>query len=59
MNCGGQLPREIGEMVVVPAGSVDRLPELQPQGRIFWESRAEWSCPAGDLPHYAEYPTAS
>lgn len=58
-NCGGQLPREIGEIVVVPAGSVDELPDLQPEGRIFWASRAEWSCPAGDLPHYTEYPTAS
>lgn len=58
-NCGSPLPREIGEIVVVPAGSVDALPDIQPEARIFWGSRATWSCPAGDLPHYAEYPTAS
>jgi len=57
-NCGSPLPRETGEIVVVPAGSVDALPDIQPEGRIFWASRAMWSCPPGDLPHYAEYPTA-
>jgi hypothetical protein len=58
-SCGGPLPREVGEIAVVPAGTVDAIPEnLEPQGRIFWESRVEWSCEAGDLPSYAEYPTA-
>lgn len=57
-RCGSPLPREIGEIVVVPAGSVDTMPDLQPQGRIFWESRVEWSCAAGDLPNWAEYPPA-
>ncbi len=57
-NCGSPLPREVPAlgMVVVPAGSLDEIPELSPQARIFWDSRAEWSCAAGDLPVYAEYP---
>lgn len=57
-NCGSPLPREVPAlgMVVVPAGSLDEIPELSPQARIFWDSRAEWSCAAGDLPVYAQYP---
>lgn len=56
-TCGSPLPREGAEMVVIPAGSLDDLPELAPQGRIFWESRVEWSCESDDLPAFAEYPT--
>ena len=56
-TCGGPLPRVGSEMVVIPAGSLDTVPEIAPEGRIFWESRVEWSCSAGDLPAYAEYPT--
>ena len=57
-TCGGPLPREGADIVVVPAGSVDAVPDIDLQGRIFWDSRASWSCEAGDLPAYAEYPTA-
>ena len=57
-TCGGPLPRELGDMVVVPAGSLDTVPEIQPQGRIFWDSRVSWSCETGDLPAFSEYPTA-
>lgn len=56
-TCGGQLPRVGKELVVVPAGSLDTPPEIRPQGRIFWSSRAEWSCSGDELPSYAEYPT--
>jgi len=56
-TCGGPLPREGAEMVVIPAGSLDTLPAMAPQGRIFWDSRLEWSCDSGDLPVFAEYPT--
>ncbi len=59
-NCGGQLPRVLPEyeLAIIPAGSLDENPPLLPQSRIFWDSRAEWSCPAGDLPVYPEYPPA-
>jgi len=58
-QCGGQLPRIIPQMdmAVVPAGSLDSEPGIEPQARIFWDSRAEWSCSSGDLPVFAEYPT--
>jgi hypothetical protein len=57
-TCGSPLPREGTGMVVIPAGSLDSLPEDKPQGRIFWDSRVVWSCETDDLPTYAEYPTA-
>lgn len=56
-TCGGQLPRIGKDLVVIPAGSLETVPDIQPQGRIFWSSRAEWSCSGDELPSYAEYPT--
>jgi hypothetical protein len=56
-TCGGPLPRVGADLVVVPAGSLESVPEIVPQGRIFWDSRATWSCAGNDLPSYAEYPT--
>lgn len=60
-HCGSPLPRVIPELnlAVIPAGSLDSPPPLRPQARIFWDSRAEWSCAAGDLPVFAEYPNNS
>lgn len=57
-ECGSPLPRVAAEleMVVIPAGSLDTDPGLRPQGHIFWDSRAEWSCPAAGFPTYPEYP---
>ncbi len=57
-NCGGPVARGIGDMVVVPAGSLDSPPDVAPEAHIFWDSRAPWSCESGDLPAFAEYPTA-
>lgn len=31
-------------------------PPIRPQARIFWDSRADWSCSAGELPTHSEYP---
>ena len=57
--CGGRVPRYVKELdrVVIPAGSLDSEPPIQPQARIFWDSRADWSCSGDDLPVHAEYPT--
>ncbi len=57
-HCGGPVPREHGDMVVVPAGTLDSAPEHGPDAHIFLDSRAPWSCEAGGLPAFAEYPTA-
>ena len=58
-RCGSRMPRVIPELdaVLIPAGSLDTPSPLPPQARIFWDSRAEWSC-TDDLPVYSEYPPA-
>ncbi len=56
-QCGAPMPRVVPELdaVLIPAGSLDTPPPFPPQGRIFWDSRADWSCEDA-LPVYAEYP---
>lgn len=58
MNCGSQVARFVPEIdgVVIPAGSLDDEIAIKPQARIFWDSRADWSCDGDSLPRYAEYP---
>ena len=57
-QCGSPMPRTIPEInaVLIPAGSLDVEPPLQPQHHIFWDSRADWSCDKSGLPVYNEYP---
>ena len=57
-QCGSPLPRVVPELdaVVVPAGTLDAEPPVLPQARIFWDSRAQWSCADEGLPRYPEYP---
>ena len=57
-QCGSKLPHHTrsGREVVLPAGSLDVVPELRPQARIFWESRVPWTCDGEELPRFAEYP---
>ncbi|MDF9393722.1 MULTISPECIES: GFA family protein [Methylococcus] len=57
-HCGSQVARFVPEIdgVVIPAGSLDDEIPIKPQARIFWDSRAEWSCDGDTLPRYAEYP---
>jgi hypothetical protein len=57
-NCGSGLPRQVKDtdIVIAPAGSLDSEPAIRPQARIFWNSRAGWSCHGDDLPVYPEYP---
>lgn len=57
-NCGSLMPRQVPAlgMVVIPAGSLDSDPGIEPMAHIFYESRAPWSCAAGGLPTFAEYP---
>jgi len=58
--CGGRLPRYVKEtdMIVIPAGSLDSDPAIKPGARIFWGSRASWSCGDDGVPVHAEYPPA-
>ncbi|BAU49364.1 aldehyde-activating protein [Sulfurifustis variabilis] len=55
--CGARLPRYVKEtgFIVIPAGSLDSEPSIRPQARIFWGSRASWSCGGEELPVHQEY----
>ena len=57
-RCGSPVPRTVPELdgVLVPAGSLDCEPPIPPGGRIFWDSRVDWSCSDKELPVYKEYP---
>ena len=56
-QCGSPMPRVVPQMggVLVPAGTLNEEPPIPPGARIFWDSRAEWSC-GDELPVFAEYP---
>lgn len=57
-QCGSPMPRVVPELdgVLIPAGTLDDEPPVRPQARIFWDSRAEWSCSGDDIPVFPEYP---
>ncbi len=57
-DCGSPMPRVVPELkaVLIAAGSLDMVPEMKPQARIFWDSRVAWSCDDKELPVFAEYP---
>ncbi len=57
-NCGSLLPRIApdGSIAIIPAGSLDMAPDIQPQARIFWDSRSDWSCSQEQIPTFSEYP---
>ena len=59
-HCGSPMPRVVPELdaVVIPAGTLDAEPPIQPQARIFWDSRAPWSCANDGLATFTEYPPA-
>lgn len=58
-HCGSSLPwlGKSKKAVVVPAGTLDTKPEIQPQQNIFWGSKAPWYEGTGDLPKYEELPS--
>jgi hypothetical protein len=57
-NCGSPMPRIAPDLsiAVIPAGTLDDAPDLATPARIFWGSRAGWSCEQGSLPAWDEYP---
>lgn len=57
-ECGSAMPRDVPEIgaIVIPAGSLDHDIPIQPQARIFWDSRTNWSCSGDGMTTYAEYP---
>lgn len=57
-NCGSSLPwhTKSGKAVVVPAGTLDDHPGIEPFQNIFCSSKAEWYKQASELPEYNELP---
>ncbi|KAF1712137.1 aldehyde-activating protein [Pseudoxanthomonas kalamensis DSM 18571] len=57
-QCGARVPRFSPQLqlVMVPAGSLDDVPDMLPSARIFQDSRAPWSCDGTELPGFAQYP---
>lgn len=57
-NCGCSMPwhAKSGKAVVVPAGTLDEHPGIEPMQNIFCASRAAWYREASDLPRYGELP---
>lgn len=55
--CGSRLPRQAADsdIVMIPAGSLDDAAPIQPQARIFADSRASWSCADEAIPTYPQY----
>lgn len=55
-TCGSRLPRYIKEIdaIVIPCGSLDDDAPIRPQARIFYASRASWSCAGDGVPVYPE-----
>ena len=56
-KCGSPMPHHTrsGRTMVIPAGSLDQAPPMQPQARIFWASRVGWTC-VDDVPTFEAYP---
>jgi hypothetical protein len=57
--CGSLMPRVAPDhsIAVVPAGTLDEEPGIRPQGRIFQDSRSNWSCDNAELPTFDTYPS--
>ena len=57
-NCGSPMPRVAPDasFALIPAGSLDNDPGIHPTGRIYQDSRTEWSCDSSELPLYSTYP---
>ena len=57
-RCGSSLPwlAKSGKVVVVPAGTLDDDPGIQPLQNVFWDSRAGWYAEPDALPKYAQLP---
>ncbi|MCB2108275.1 MAG: GFA family protein [Rhodobacteraceae bacterium] len=53
-TCGSRLPRVTPRGAVIPAGSLDDDPGMQPQHCIYWDSRATWLPLPTDLPKLPE-----
>lgn len=58
-TCGSSLPwlAKSGASVIVPAGTLENHPGIEPSKNIFYGSRAPWYKDAGGLPKDQDAPT--
>lgn len=56
--CGSSLPwnSKGGNVVVIPAGTLEQDPEIQPQWNVFCDSKAPWYINPEELPQYQQLP---
>jgi hypothetical protein len=56
--CGSALPniQMDGNLLVVPAGSLDSEIEIKPSGHIFYDSKANWDRDLEKAKKYKDYP---
>lgn len=58
VHCGSALPnlQQAGELVVVPAGSLDTDVPIRPDGHIFCAHRSNWDDGFSDVPSFDTLP---
>jgi len=58
-QCGSSLPWLVqgGSNVIVPVGTLDESPNIEPQGNIFWNSHASWFKDVCELDKHDAFPT--
>jgi len=56
--CGSTLPWTVktGVNVIVPAGTLDEMPPIEPKQNIFWSSKAGWYKNPAELQCFDEFP---
>jgi len=54
--CGSSLPwmAQSGGAVIIPAGTLDEDPHIQPSQHIYWKDRAPWRKAVEELPQHDE-----
>ena len=59
--CGSTLPWTVktGVNVIVPAGTLDEMPPIEPMQNIFWTSKAGWYKNPAELQCFDEFPVNS
>ncbi len=57
-NCGSSLPwtSKSGKHVIIPAGTLDEHPGIEPFQNIFCASKADWYKAPNELPEHNELP---
>ncbi|MEZ5450557.1 MAG: GFA family protein [Thiolinea sp.] len=57
-ECGSGLPYQSRRipMLIVPAGSLDGTPNLEPMDHVFWHERSDWYDSVTDKPHFDGFP---